>query len=103
MNFDSRMKKVYEESYRRQAIVAKHNRIPIGYIFSTIDKIEGQRNNTIHLFASVSEGETVLGFFPEWLNPQKIGMVNNLYFRQDRDLEQSYCIHISLDILFKFS
>jgi GNAT superfamily N-acetyltransferase len=83
MNFDTRMKKSYEEAFRKQVIVAKHNDVLIGYVFSTIDKMEAQRDNSIPLWAPVSEGETVQGFFPEGLKPQKIGIVSNLYFRQE--------------------
>ncbi|AFV02261.1 acetyltransferase [Dehalobacter sp. UNSWDHB] len=82
MNFDTRMKKSYNEALRRQVIVAKHNSIPIGYIFSTVDEMNA-KNNSIPVWAPVSEGETVQGFYPDWLKPQKIGSVSNLFFRPE--------------------
>lgn len=63
-------------------IVAKHNGIPIGYIFSTIDEMSA-KDNSIPPWAPVSEGEVAQGFYPDWLEPQKIGCVSNLYFRPE--------------------
>lgn len=81
MNFDTRMKKSYEDAPRSQVIVAKHNGVPIGYVFSTVDEVTGQSDNVMPPWAPVSEGETPLGFYPDWVRPQMIGVVSNLYIR----------------------
>lgn len=81
MNFDTRMKKSYENSLASQVLVVKDKGVPVGYVFSTIDTILN-KGNAIPDWAPVPEGEPCLGFYPEWGNlPQKAGCLNNLYVR----------------------
>ena len=82
MNFDTRMKKSCEGALRSQVIIAKHNDVPIGYVFSTIDNVGPEEKNSHPDWASMSENG--LGFYPAWMSvPQKIGCLNNLYLRSD--------------------
>lgn len=50
--------------------------------FSTIDDKDA-KDNVIPEWALVPEGEKVQGFYPDWLKPQKIGIVSNLYIRPE--------------------
>lgn len=80
MNFDTRMKKSYENALERQIIVAKDNGIPIGYVFSAVDYVSIEDNAVYPDWAPLSENS--IGFYPDWVKlPQKIGCLNNLYLR----------------------
>ena len=80
MNFDTRMKKSYENALRSQVIIVKDNGLPIGYVFSTIDQVEESDRKAYPDWAPV--GENFIGFFPDWLElPQKIGCLSNLYLK----------------------
>lgn len=82
MNFDTRMKKSYEEALRNQIVVAKHNDVPVGYVFSTIDNVDPAEKNSFPDWASIDENS--LGFYPIWISlPQKIGCLNNLYLQNE--------------------
>ena len=82
MNFDTRMKKNYEQAIEKQLIVVKDRGTPVGYIFSTIDMVN---ENSLHYYpdwAPKHTQEENLGFYPDWLEtPQKVGCLNNLYLR----------------------
>jgi len=81
MNFETRMKKNYENAFDSQVIITKDCDIPIGYVFSTIDYIKIEDRNAIPEWAPLSENS--IGFYPDWVElPQKIGCVNNLYLRE---------------------
>lgn len=81
MNFDTRMKKNFENSERSHIAVAKDNGLSIGYVFSTIDTVSETSGNAFPDWAPRSE--TSKGFYPDWLAlPQKIGCLNNLYIRE---------------------
>lgn len=83
MNFDTRMKSSYEEALLSQTIVAKDRGVPIGYVFSTIEKVEGV-DDPLPSWAPKGNGETVRGFYPDWDNlPEKAGCLSNLYFREE--------------------
>lgn len=82
MNFDTRMKASFENSYKSQVIIAKDKDIPIGYVFSTIDDVQASARTQFPQWAP--KGEGVLGFYPDWVKlPQKIGCLNNLYIRDE--------------------
>lgn len=83
MNFDTRMKKSYENALDKQVIVVKDNGVPVGYVFSTIDKIENSKSS-IPNWAPVEDRENTKGFYPDWEDlPNKVGCLNNLYLRED--------------------
>ncbi|TCP53418.1 acetyltransferase (GNAT) family protein [Tumebacillus sp. BK434] len=83
MNFDTRMKKSYANALASQVIVVKDNGLPVGYVFSTIDNIEHSKNR-IPAWAPVADPETTQGFYPEWEDlPNKVGLLNNLYLRDE--------------------
>lgn len=83
MNFDTRMKKSYENSLASQVIVAKFNEIAVGYAFSTLDKVPEDRN-AYPEWAPVKDIENCQGFYPEWDSlPNKMGCLSNLYVRNE--------------------
>jgi len=83
MNFDTRMKKSYENSLDSQVIVVKDKGVPVGYIFSTIDTITGEKRS-IPNWAPKVEGVEQLGFYPSWDEfPEKVGCLSNLYLRDE--------------------
>jgi ribosomal protein S18 acetylase RimI-like enzyme len=80
MNFDTRMKKSYENALESQVIVVKDQGIPVGYVFSTIDGFDENSKSAYPEWAPIVENGK--GFYPEWDHlPKKIGCLNNLYFR----------------------
>ena len=82
MNFDTRMKKSYENALRSHVVVAKDNGVAIGYVFSTIDNVTHEDNATYPDWAPLIEN--CIGFYPDWVTlPQKIGCLNNLYLRDE--------------------
>jgi len=82
MNFDTRMKRSYENALDSQVIVAKDNGVPVGYVFSTIDLVAEEDRAAVPAWAPVAEAETARGFYPDWLRlPAKIGCLSNLYVR----------------------
>lgn len=82
MNFDSRMKKSYENAIEKQLIVIKDHDTPIGYVFSTIEKIP-QDKQAYPEWAPISDDKNIQGFYPSWDNfPSKIGCLNNLYLSE---------------------
>jgi GNAT superfamily N-acetyltransferase len=81
MNFDTRMKKSFENALESQVIVVKDKGIPVGYVFSTVDRVENSER-VIPDWAPKVDPENSKGFYPEWVKlPQKIGCLNNLYLR----------------------
>ncbi len=81
MNFDSRMKKSYESSLASHVIVVRDDGLPVGYVYSTVDKVENSKNSYPE-WAPRDNMENSKGFYPEWENfPNKIGCLNNLYLR----------------------
>jgi ribosomal protein S18 acetylase RimI-like enzyme len=83
MNFETRMKKSYENALDSQVIVVKDNGIPVGYVFSTIDNIENSKDS-YPAWAPKDDNENSRGFYPAWDNlPNKIGCLNNLYLRDE--------------------
>ena len=90
MNFDSRMKKSYENAPQSHVVVAKDDGRAIGYIFSTIDNITPEDNATYPDWAPHAENSpgsyprSYQGFYPDWVKlPQKIGCLSNLYLRAE--------------------
>ena len=82
MNFDTRMKKSFENALRSHVIVAKDNGVAIGYVFSTIDNVTYEDNAAFPDWAPFTENS--IGFYPDWVTlPQKIGCLNNLYLRDE--------------------
>ncbi|MBP3964608.1 GNAT family N-acetyltransferase [Paenibacillus lignilyticus] len=78
MNFDTRMKRSYDQAPESQVIVAKDDGVPIGYVFSTIDQPDERSRNAYPDWAPRG-GK---GFYPNWDDlPAKIGCLNNLYVR----------------------
>lgn len=83
MNFDTRMKKSYQQAAASQVVVVKDDGVPVGYVFSTIDQVEDSQV-TIPDWAPVDEKENVKGFYPDWVHfPKRIGLLNNLYLRDE--------------------
>ncbi len=81
MDFDTRMKKSYENALRSQTIIVKNDDIPVGYIFSTIDAVTAADKNSYPAWAPVEENS--MGFYPDWVTlPQNIGCLSNLYLRE---------------------
>ncbi len=81
MNFDTRMKSSFEEALVSQTIVAKDKGVPIGYVFSTIEQVEGV-DGPFPDWAPKGNGEMIRGFYPDWPDlPEKAGCLSNLYFR----------------------
>ncbi len=79
MNFDTRMKKSYQEAFRKHVVVAWDKETPIGYVFSSIDQITEAAKSSFPNWAP-KDG---LGFYPDWLSvPQNIGCLNNLYLKE---------------------
>lgn len=80
MDFDTRMKKSYENALRSQVIIVKDNDIPVGYVFSTIEAVSAAEKNAYPDWAPVVENS--MGFYPDWVVlPQNIGCLSNLYLR----------------------
>jgi len=83
MNFDTRMKKSYENAMASQVIVVKDADVPVGYGFSTLEKVEGV-GAPLPDWAPVDKTKKNLGFYPEWDNlPEKAGCLSNIYFRAE--------------------
>ena len=82
MNFDTRMKRSFENAFASHTAVVKDNGLAIGYVFSTIDCVEESDRNACPDWAPVKGLSKVQGFFPEWVKlPAKIGCLSNLYFK----------------------
>ncbi|RKP51557.1 GNAT family N-acetyltransferase [Cohnella endophytica] len=83
MNFDTRMKRSYESALESQVIVVKDKGIPVGYVFSSIDRVENKKVSYPD-WAPSKDPETSKGFYPDWdALPDKIGCLNNLYLRDE--------------------
>lgn len=81
MNFDTRMKRSYENALESQTIVVKDNGDPVGYVFSTIDLVDAGDIAAFPDWAPASENS--IGFYPDWVEvPQKIGCLSNLYLSE---------------------
>jgi len=101
MNFDTRMKKSYENALASQVILVKDDGVPVGYVFSTVDEIDSSKIS--YPAWAPKEG---MGFYPDWVKlPQKIGCLNNLYVRDGyRDMRLgSKLFDMSMDWLDSFS
>lgn len=82
MNFDTRMKKSYEDALENQVVIVKDNGVPVGYVFSTIENVDAADVTTYPGWALTAKNST--GFYPDWVTPpQKIGCLNNLYLRDE--------------------
>lgn len=78
MNFETRMKKSYDNALRKNVALIKDQGRSVGYVFSTIDTITQAHKDAFPDWAP----KTGTGFFPDWVEvPQKIGCLNNLYLR----------------------
>ncbi len=83
MNFDTRMKQSHANAPASQVIVVKDAGTPVGYVFSTIDTVKNDKT-AYPSWVPKDDIENCLGFYPDWDNlPQKVGCLNNLYFRDD--------------------
>jgi len=105
MNFDTRMKKSYENSLESQVIVVKDNGVPVGYVFSTIENIENSKNSYPD-WAPIEDRNNSKSFYPEWDNlPNQVGCLNNLYLRdQYRDMRLgSKLFQMAMEWLESFS
>jgi ribosomal protein S18 acetylase RimI-like enzyme len=81
MNFDTRMKKSYDNALNSHVIVVKDNSIPVGYAFSTIESTEGGEILNPE-WVPETDAENSMGFYPKWENfPEKIGCLSNIYLR----------------------
>ncbi len=82
MNFDTRMKRSYENALHKHVAVVKDDDLPVGYVFSTIDMAEEMDRDYLPDWAP--KADNILGFYPDWLKlPQKIGCLSNLYLRDE--------------------
>ena len=81
MNFDTRMKKSCESAVASQVVVVKDDGVPVGYVFSTIDRMH-EGKSSVPQWAPVDDPENCQGFYPDWEQlPEKYGCLNNLYLR----------------------
>lgn len=84
MNFETRLKSSFEHSPRNQLVVVKDSGVPVGYIFSTIDRVTDGDKAYIPEWAPVSGDGKVIGFYPDWDEfPEKVGCLSQLYFRDE--------------------
>lgn len=83
MNFDTRMKQSYGKALRSHVVVARDGGVPIGYVFSTVDEVSDPGAVVAPPWAPIREGEPVRGFNPDWLKPQLVGTLSNLYFKEE--------------------
>lgn len=82
MNFDSRMKQSYANALASQVVVVKDSGTPVGYVFSTVETVKNDKN-AYPAWVPRENSESCQGFYPAWDKlPQKIGCLNNLYFRE---------------------
>lgn len=105
MNFDTRMKKSYENALHSQVVIVKDDGVPVGYVFSSIEQVENSEI-TYPKWAPTEGIEHLTGFYPDWVKlPQKIGCLNNLYVRDGyRDMKiGSRLFHMSREWLAGFS
>ncbi|MCL2456482.1 MAG: GNAT family N-acetyltransferase, partial [Defluviitaleaceae bacterium] len=66
-----------------QVIVVKDADVPVGYCFSTLEKVVGA-DAPLPPWAPVDNTKKTLGFYPEWDNlPEKVGCLSNIYFRPE--------------------
>lgn len=81
MNFDTRMRKSYESAEARHVAVVRDGMLPVGYVFSTVEKcVEGPVEYPEWIPWEKRDG--ALGFYPNWENlPSRVGCLSNLYFR----------------------
>ncbi|MDR3231814.1 MAG: GNAT family N-acetyltransferase [Synergistaceae bacterium] len=83
MNFDTRMKKSCESAPASQVIVARDGDVPVGYVFSTLQKPERDKGPYPAWLSGGKDKET-LGFYPDWEElPPRIGCLSNIYFRDE--------------------
>lgn len=69
MNFETRMEPSYKNSLSNYVLLIKDKDISIGYLFCTINFSENLKKSPFQLL-------------PNWKNiPEKVGHINNLYFR----------------------
>lgn len=104
MNFDTRMKKSYENALRSQVVVVKDNGVPVGYVFSTIEIVK-KNDDALPAWAPKDEHGNSKGFYPDWVKfPKTIGCLNNLYVRDEyRSLKLgSKLFQLSMDWLESF-
>ncbi len=84
MNFNTRMKKSYENAEEKQAILVKDGETPIAYIFSTIDLIENNEISLPDWAPKLNNAKEIKGFYPDWIDfPKKIGCLSNLYIKEN--------------------
>ncbi|MDR1124467.1 MAG: GNAT family N-acetyltransferase [Deltaproteobacteria bacterium] len=84
MNFDTRLKSSFKRSLHSQLVVVKDDEKPVGYVFSTIDRVSDGDKSYIPDWAPVKIGEKVVGLYPDWDDlPEKVGCLSQLYFRDE--------------------
>lgn len=84
MNFDTRMKKSYDNALDRQVLVAMDGDAPVGYAFSTIERAESSAVSAYPAWAPSKDPAISKGFYPEWLDtPCTVGILSNLYVREE--------------------
>lgn len=84
MNFDTRMKRSYEHALDSQVIVAKDGGVPVGYVFSTVERVTEEDMRAVPAWAPapVDRKESIQGFYPDWIVPPiTVGCLSNLYIR----------------------
>ncbi len=80
MHFDTRIKYSYEKALRKHVAVVFDDETPVGYVFSTIDRVKPEDNAAKPEWAP----EDGKGFYPEWVAfTENIGCLNNLYLREE--------------------
>ena len=81
MNFDTRMKKSYLAAPQSHVVVAKADSVPVGYVFSTAERITPEDRDAFPAWAP--RAPHCIGFYPDWVPlPQKLGCLSNLYVRE---------------------
>lgn len=83
MNFDTRMKKSFESTPDSQVVAAKDSGTPVGYVFSTIERISDGDKSYVPDWAPLRTTADYQGFYPDWEKlPARCGCLNNLYLRE---------------------
>ncbi len=84
MNFDSRLKRSFDNTKDKYLLVAYDGEEPIGYVFNVVEDIDEAGKNARPPWADSIEGENLLGFFPEEMSvPARIGTLNNIYLKPE--------------------
>ena len=79
MNFDNRLKPVFETSEEKFLLAAFDGETPVGYVFAA-DEVVTEESRTSRPLWARPLPEEVEWLFPDWLPvPIKIGELNNLY------------------------